>query len=433
MHAPDNPPPGDGDSEFFFRVGTDTLNFYEVATPGTAHPGWTQVSVDLDQLTQLKFPEAYPGARDTILTLGAQRIVQVSALTAEKKFGNQVRVTVRGSPSFQRVLRMFVGVRNRGTPDLAGGVVPGGPPATGEYWFDNVRLEEVEKNTGYAQNYSLGLKISDVFDISGGYRNTDGEFRPLRQRTGSNRDDQAWNARVSVADISRLVPTLGFSIPAGYGYEWNRSLPKFFEQSDTRNTPERKLEQRTENVRKSYNFGVSKKPSQFWLSKVTLDRLQYSFSSGRTEARTFTSRDTSTSQVKSVTYDLPLRERPLPLWGKTRLNLVPSNFKFSLQSNFGNAQSYRVRRVGGVDSLTRQVTSPSRSMNVNASTAFRPLQNFNLRYSYQEPRTFRVAHPINERERIKLFGRYDFGLPAGSRTEALAADWTPGGLTLGER
>lgn len=430
VHAPPIAPTDSGATEFFFRVGTDTLNYYEVATPGAVHPGWLHVSVDLEQLTGLKFPEDYPGARDTILAFGAQRIIQVSALTKEKKFGNDVRVTVRGSPSFQRVLRLFVGVRNRGTPNLVEGVVPGGPRATGEYWFDNVRLEEVEKTPGYAQSYSLGLKISDLFDISGGYRKTDGEFRPLRQRTGSNRDDQGWNARLSVADLSRLVPTLGFSIPVGYGYEWNRSLPKFFEQSDTRNTPERKLDQRNENVRKSYNFGVSKKPSHFWLSKFTLDRLQYSFGSGRTEARTFTARDTSTTRTQNLAYDLPLRERPLALWGKTRLNLVPTNLKFSLQSNAGDAVSYRVRRVAGVDSLARQVTSPSHSINVNASTAFHPVPDFTLRYSFQEPRGFRLAHPDNERERIKFLG-YDFGLPVGSRIEGYSAEWSPGGLTLG--
>src|SRR5262249_44339557 len=42
----------------------------------------------------------------------------------------------------------------------------------------------------------------------------------------------------------------------------------------------------------------------------------------------------------------------------------------------------------------------------------------------QEPRSFRPGHPFNERERIRLFG-VDFGLPGGTRTEALSVDLTP--------
>jgi hypothetical protein len=43
-------------AEFFFRIGTDSLNFYEVAHAVPGPRDWSEVSVDLDSLTQLKFP-----------------------------------------------------------------------------------------------------------------------------------------------------------------------------------------------------------------------------------------------------------------------------------------------------------------------------------------------------------------------------------------
>src|SRR5262249_5569563 len=142
--------------EVFFRVGTDTLNYYEVAHQAMrnydASRGldWLQVSVNLDQLTGLKFPEDYPGGASVdTLRLGTQRVVQVSALTRNERYPDQtIRVTLRGAPSFQKVLRLFVGVRNRGTGALVQGFQPGGRSADGEIWFDNVILDEVEKSVG---------------------------------------------------------------------------------------------------------------------------------------------------------------------------------------------------------------------------------------------------------------------------------------------
>lgn len=424
--------------EFFFRVGTDTLNYYEIANQTKFRParlgsgeGWLEINVNLDQLTGLKFPEDYAGAVVETLQVGAQRIVQTSATTFDSKFNDiPLRVTVRGGPSLQRVLRLFVGVRNRGTGRLISGYVPGGPNASGEVWFDNIRLDEVEKKAGYAQTFSAGTKFADVLDLSGNYQRRDAEFRSLRQRVGQNLDTESWSGRASISDLSRVVPLLGFSVPVGYSYAWDRSLPKFFNQSDTRNTAERKLEQRSEAVRTSYNFAVSKKPSQFWLNKVTLDRFAYSYSSSRDQRRTFVARDTSTTRQQSVTYDLSPREHTLPVWGKLRWNYVPTNFKFAIQSGRGDAVGYTVQRVAGRDSLVRRPPSTQRTMTVNASTALKPFQMLNIRYTYQEPRSFRRAHPQNEVERVKFLG-IDFGLPGGSRSEALSVDFTPRRVRLG--
>jgi len=423
--------------EFFFRVGTDTLNYYEIASQPKSYPprlpkeGWREINVDLDQLTGLKFPEDYRGAVVETLQVGTQRVLQTTAEIVDAKFRDiPLRVTLRGAPSLQRVLRLFVGLRNRGTGELIRGYVPGGPNASGEVWFDNVRLDEVERERGFAQTINAGTKFADVLDVSGAYQKRDSEFRSLRQRVGTNLDSESWNGRASISDLSRVVPLLGFSLPVGYSYSWDRSLPKYFNQSDTRNTLERKIQQRNEAVRTSYNFAVSKRPSQFWLNKVTLDRLAFSFSQSREERRTFVSRDTSATRQQSVTYDLSPRERTIRLGNRTRLSYLPTNIKFAVQSGAGTAFGYNVLQVAGRDSLVRRPSSVQRSMNVSASTALKPLPILNVRYTYQEPRSFRRAHPLNEIERVKFLG-IDFGLPGGSRNEALSVDFTPRRMRIG--
>ena len=74
----------------------------------------------------------------------------------------------------------------------------------------------------------------------------------------------------------------------------------------------------------------------------------------------------------------------------------------------------------------RKVATPPSSqanLNVTASASMHPISILSARYSYSEPRNYRRAHPVNEAERIRLFG-LDFGLPV-SRNEALSIDLTP--------
>lgn len=401
---------------FFFRIGTDTLNYYEIEHAVPSKAPWVELNVRLDDLTGLKFPEDFPGEilEDRSLTFGTQRIRQTSARIVDANEPDlPLRVTLRGNPSLQSVTRFFVGVRHPVRRPS-----PGVPPVAGEIWFDNVRLEDVEREIGTAQQYSVAMRFSDVVDFSSNLSLRDADFRGLRQRAGGGSDALAFQSRVST-ELSKLVPTAGFTIPLSYNYGRDRTRPKFFSQSDTRNTLERKQEQRTENVRRSYSVSVTKKPSQFWLNKVTLDRLQFSYSESRDERRTFVARDTSVSRSRNVTYDLSPRERSLTLAG-LKLNLVPNNMKFALQHTSTRSRGFNV--FFG-DSLVARQPSATQALNVTGSMSLRPMQIVSMRYNYQEPRNYRIAHPLVERERVRLFG-VDFGLPV-SRSEGISVDMTP--------
>jgi hypothetical protein len=413
--------------EFFFRVGTDTLNFYEIAHRVPNKANWLQLDVDLDDLTGLKFPEDYPGGIDTLKVLRAwiPSVVQVEATVADANEPDlQLHVTRRGEPSLQQVTRFYVGVRH---------LRPGGDlvarPVSGEVWFDNVRLEDVERSPGLAQSYSITTRFADLFDFSGGVSRRDAEFRALRERRSGGSDQTSWNARANLSDLGRLVPLAGFELPISYSYTKSETRPKFFSNSDTRNTEERKREQRTENI--SQNFGVSirKRASRFWLNRLTLDRMSFSYSESRSWGRSFTQRDTSVSRSRGFKYDLSFREHKLRLFRDFGLNLVPANMNFALQHQSSARTTYRVQRrfdLGTgttIDSLVVTPSSPQASMNVTASATMRPHPICNLRYTYNEPRNYRRAAPENERERVRMLG-LDFGLPTG-RTEGLTFDLTP--------
>src|SRR5262249_40960922 len=230
--------------------------------------------------------------------------------------------------------------------------------------------------------YNMGLKFSDVLDVSGNYRKQDAEFRALRQRTGSNIDAESWQGNASVSDLSRVVPLLGLSVPVGYTYSWDRSLPKFFSQSDTRNTEERKQNQRTERIHTGYNFSVIKKPSVFWLNQITIDRLRFAYNESHDAQRSYTSRDTSTSRQQSLKYEITPPDRTLPLIGRMRLSYLPRSAVFQVAASTTNSSAFNVLHLGAVDSLVRRPTSKQRTMNVSASTALRPIPPLDVRYTY---------------------------------------------------
>ena len=402
--------------EVFFRMGTDSLNFYEVARPLQGSRGWLETIFELRSLTDLKFPEDLGVPVDT-LTLAGRPVVQVRRLVPD--IANplvNLKMTRRGNPSLKQVSRLFVGVRHlRPAADL------GATPVSGDLWFNNVRLEDPKKEVGSAQIYGVQGNVADVFDFNATLSTRDADFLGLRQRTGTGSDLYSFVSSYKIPDVGRLVPTLGFSIPLSYTLARDVTRPKFSTSSDTENDAARAEEQRSESVRRGFGLSLQKKPSKFFLFKPTLDRLTFGYNQSRTERRTFTSRDTSSSWSQNLNYDLSPKPRGIPLFFKQQLNLLPTNLKFAAQHQNSRALVYNA--VGGTGQLQPRPVVSQRLFSWNAAAAMRPLQVMNVQYGFNESRDYREAHPDNEEERVK-FGGFDFGIPTG-RGENLALDVSP--------
>jgi len=403
--------------EVFFRMGTDSLNFYEVARALVGGSEWQETAFELRSLTDLKFPEDLGAPVDTLF-LGGRDVVKVTRSVPDANNpAFTLRMTRRGNPSLKQVGRLFVGVRHlRPASDLLA------LPVSGELWFNNVRVEDVKREVGTAQLYGVQGNFADVFDFSGQLSVRDAEFLGLRQRTGSGSETVSFNTSLKIPDAARLIPTLGFTIPLSYSMARDISRPKFSTASDTENDAARAEEQRLESVRLGYALSVSKKPSRFFLFKPTLDRTVFSYNESRTQNRSFTTRDTSVSWSQSLNYDLSPKSRAFPFFFKQQVNLLPTNVKFGLRHQNGRRIDYTVpNTVTGV--LVPKPPSGARSLDFNASAAVRPIQMLNAHYNFSESRDYRDAAPENEEERFSLAG-FDFGIPTG-RSEQLSVDLNP--------
>ncbi len=403
--------------EVFFRMGTDSLNFYEVARAVQGGSDWQETAFDLRSLTDLKFPEDLGAPVDTLF-LGGREVVQVTRTMPDALNPAFVlRLTRRGNPSLKQVGRLFVGVRH-----LRPAMDTTALPVSGELWFNNVRVEDVKREAGTAQLYALQGNFADVFDFTTSLSLRDAEFLGLRQRTGSGSETVSFNTSLKIPDAARLVPTLGFTIPLSYNLARDINRPKFSTASDTENDAARAEEQRNESVRRGYALSVSKKPSRFFLFKPTLDRTVFSYNESRTQNRSFTTRDTSVSWSQSLNYDLSPKARPLPLFSKQQLNLLPTNIKFGLRHQNGRNIGYTVTNPA-TGLLVPKPPSGVRTLDLNASAAVRPMTILNAHYNFSESRDYRDAAAENEAERFSLAG-FDFGIPTG-RSEALSVDLNP--------
>ena len=287
-----------GDSlVFFLRFGADTTNTYEYR--GRLHPGWPEnsMTIDLAELTRLKFD-----------LLNAQADSTTTATDTTRG-----SLSVRGNPSLSNIKMLVLGVENRGEHE-----------ATGEVWFDELRLDDVRTDPGTAVRGAFNVSVADLMGISVDYTHKTSEFRTLTAKEGGGSTETSYGFRGDLK-LGRFLPRRwGVSLPMGFSYGKTTKLPRLKPGSDIVLNREQKEAERTWGVRKTGNVSFRKKPSnrQGWnglsalLMGLTLDRVNtnvsFSESRSRSPERPFSM---DRSYNGSLTYDLsPKKRRSVKLW-----------------------------------------------------------------------------------------------------------------------
>jgi cell surface protein SprA len=274
----------DDDLEYYFRLGSNENNYYEIAAPVTPQffdaGGWMLASVKLEDLTNLKLaPE------DT-----------ASAFSRDLKISRKYKIKLVGAPSLFSLRRLYAGIRNVGSD---------GRTYSGELWINDIYLDDVRRDIDYAQRVSGSVNFGGgVLTLSGGWTRTGPDFRGLRQRRGSGALNQSFNINAKT-NLKFFVPLAGFSIPLSGNYRKSNSRPKFVPNSDTEISTDA-LKDSLETVRVSQGFStaLSKKNSKNPLLKYSIDKITTNFSYSRSRSRTPASTDTSTSMNGTLGYQI---------------------------------------------------------------------------------------------------------------------------------
>lgn len=288
--------------EYFFRMGTNENNWYEIAVPFTSEfyneTGWARVVFNLADLTNLKF-----APYTDIITGTATDLADASRVYPTR---------MRGAPNLSGVRFLYAGVRN----------VSNTAPQSGEIWINDIYLGDVMRDFDHAERVSANVSLAGgAISFGGNWARTGADYRGLRQSRGAGADVTLLGLNAKT-DLQYFLPLAGFSLPISGSYSQTKSLPKFPPNSDTEIT-DAALSDSLKTVRKSRGFNVSlarRNPSNNFVMRYTVDRLRPTFSYSDQRGSSPAFRDTTTNMQGGVTYQMTWSgAKTIPLFGKNRM------------------------------------------------------------------------------------------------------------------
>ena len=353
-----NPDHRTADMDLFFRVGADSLNFYEVRyrfAEGREKTGWKGINVNLVDLSNVK-----NGAVDP----DGNRV----GLVRDSRSSDEYDVRVVGRPDLRRVKRYYALVANNAVSE----------PVSGFVYLNDVRLLGVKRDKGFAERAGVSMNMADVFRLDFDWRHQDSEFHGLDKTRGSGVDNVDWTLGMSFT-VDDFVPLLGFKLPVSFNRRKMTQRPKYELNSD--------IEIRDEEVRaglstldqnESFSARLSHPGSQSALLRYVVDPWVFSLNgnqSGKISPLVETQGKTLSG---GVNYDLRIPGRTtlrgLPLVGGIpvvgALSILPSHV--GVTSNFTNKYSSNVT-INDDGSRTPRPEIRNKPLDITASVDYQPL------------------------------------------------------------
>lgn len=405
-----NPSHDTADLDLLFRVGADSLNFYEVAyrfSDDAVKTGWHRMSIGLAELSNAKNGE-----------LGEDGAVH--ALVPDLDTGREYRVRVVGRPDLRRVRRYYMAVANN---DLT-------QPASGYLYINDVRLEGVKRDQGMAQRAGLRLNMADVLKLDFDWKHTDDEFHGLDKRAGSGIDHEEWSLQNSL-NIEDFVPLAGFRLPVSGGRRQVIDRPKYVTNSDIEIIDTDLLNaQSTISTREQFSARLSHTPAKARLLRYLVDPWALQVSGSREENTGPLQLSSNRSLQGGLTYDLRIpgsyRLGAYPLLGSIpvvrSLSIVPRKVAFS--ANF-SATEQAMTTINDAGVATVRPLDRRQTGRLTAGLDYAPLPIVDLAFNagsdrdlLRENRRFGVN--IGQENRRTYDLRMTFSPPKGARV--------PGGL-----
>ena len=348
----------DGQLVAFIRMGTDfSDNFYQIEIPlsptlfgaSTADEIWPEVNrlnLQLDLLQQIKTAVlGDPSLNSTELNFFTEDLAQIDA-QAPYDMG-QLRIGVKGNPSFGNIRLLMLGVKN-------GTRIDGVTDLCGEVWFNELRLSDLKNEGGWAGVVSMDSNLADFANISATGRRSTVGFGSIEQGPNQrSREDLQQYDMVTNVNMGQLLPKKwGVKIPVNYSRGEELITPKYDQEF-----LDVELDTRLENIVEADEREAVKKQSQSYTKRESINVIGL--------------RKERTGEKKPMPYDV-------------------ENFAFSTSYNQINHRDFEVEesldqsiRVGG----TYEFNFPEKSVEplkkitvLDSSDYFALLRDFNFNY-----------------------------------------------------
>jgi len=382
---------GDKDLSAFMRMGSDvTNNYYQIEVPlipsvasVSATEVWktdNEIDLSLDVLKKIKASRISGAIFSTDIAYfdvdSDGNFVEYLDLDSDGLPNTKIddatkyRISIKGNPSLGTIRNLMLGVKNNSNS-----------PVSGEVWFNELRLSDMDNKGGWAALLSADANLADFATVSAsGKRSTIG-FGSLEQGPNErSRDDVKQYDVVTNLNIGQLLPKKwGIKIPFNYGIGEETITPKYDPlyqdlelQTIIDQDPENEdfYKNRAEDFtkRKSINFiGVRKERTGEAKPRVyDVENFTASYSYNQVDHRDYEVQNYLEQNVRAgLTYGYGFPEKSFEPLKKTKFtnrskyykilkdinfNLLPSNISFN--SNFSrlyNKQRFRdVNDVAGI-------------------------------------------------------------------------------------
>ena len=238
--------PGEGvDQEFdkrlvaFLRIGSDlTDNYYQIEVPlkPTAYnigdserfsadqvwnPDQNSMEISLKDLTKIKaLLLSQPNFSEVVYFNENLEVIEeftkISTLPGEKKY----KYAIKGNPTIGSIKNIMVGVKN--PSDEIGQIL------SGEVWFNELRLSEIDGKGGWSMLASVDANLADFANISfSGKMSTVGFGSIDKSPNQRSREDYKQYSFLSSVNAGQLLPE-----------KWKIQLPVSYSISEEFTTPE---------------------------------------------------------------------------------------------------------------------------------------------------------------------------------------------------
>ncbi len=226
----------DGQLIAFIRMGTDfTENYYQIEIPLSATmfgavsseeiwPESNRLLLSLDLLQKVK---------TKVLGDPAFRPTEVHYFDEELNPANpddpyqigQLRIGVKGNPSFGNIRLLMLGVKNGSPSNTASDIC-------GEVWFNELRLTDLDNEGGWASILNMDANVADFATVSGTGRISTIGFGSLEQGPNqrSREDFQQYDVVTNINAGQLLPQSWGIKIPFNYSRGEELVTPKYDQQ-----------------------------------------------------------------------------------------------------------------------------------------------------------------------------------------------------------
>ncbi len=324
-----------GELDIFFRIGADSLNYYQVTQKVPVVPYqnkmdqnlWQELKFDLQDITALK--EKNPGATSDTLVVGDRTYFY------------------RGRPTLTTIRELFLGVINPRTAEQ-------NEPLNGTIYFNDMRVDNPYQAIGVAQRVALNTKFADFSTLDVEFESKSENFNPVIQRGRSNTYTKTQTLNIiNKYFVNKFFPnSWGLDLPVTVRRNHTTGTPRYRANSDLLianiTDPEQRERERTETLSYYAEFGYSMRtPPKSKILEYSLGKLTLSGNAEQRYSHTSTAVDTTQSWRGTLGYNLnfPSDKVSFKLLKNYRLGYLPSAFSnsFTINSNKPYSWNWELR------------------------------------------------------------------------------------------